>query len=175
MRDPRYEPAQVELESQCMAGIPLSLRVRPLPGSGGALNVEITRLERREVVVRKQDRVLSGGEPARVDVGKLEPGGYRARVWVGSGPAMRRDFACERGGDEWADSRPDEARLRAISRATGGQFLRASSASELALPAATEVAAERRVEPWLPPWTWTLLAASALGVHWIARRKKGLA
>jgi hypothetical protein len=37
------------------------------------------------------------------------------------------------------------------------------------------VAAERRVEPVLPPWMWTMLAAAALGIHWIARRKTGLA
>jgi hypothetical protein len=175
MRDPRYEPAQVDLESQCMAGVPLSLRVRPLPGSEGVLNVEVARLEHRDVVVRKQDRAVKGGELATVDIGKLEPGGYSARVWVGNGPSTRRDFACERGGDEWADSRPDEARLRAIAQATGGEFLRASDASHLPLPPATEVAAERRVEPVLPPWVWTMLAAASLGLHWIARRKTGLA
>jgi uncharacterized membrane protein len=175
MRDPRYEPAQVELESQCTAGVPLTLRARPLPGSEGVLNVEVARLERRDVVVRKQDRIVKGSEPVTVDVGKLEPGGYSARVWVGTGPSTRRDFACEQGGDEWADSRPDEARLRAVSQATGGEFFRASNAGEIPLPPATEVAAERRVEPVLPAWTWTLLAAAALGVHWIARRKTGLA
>ena len=175
MRDPRYEPAQVELESQCMAGVPLSLRVRPLPGSEGVLNVEVARLERRDVVVRKQEPARKGGELATVDVGKLEPGGYSAKVWVGTGPSTRRDFACERGGDEWADSRPDEARLRAIAQATGGEFLRASDAGRLPLPPATEVAAERRVEPVLPPWMWTMLAAASLGIHWIARRKTGLA
>jgi uncharacterized membrane protein len=175
MRDPRYEPAQIELEGGCMAGVPLSLRVRPLPGSEGALNVEVARLERREVVVRKQAQFVKGGEPVTIDVGKLEPGGYSARVWVGTGPSTRHDFACERGGDEWADSRPDEARLQAIAKATGGEFLRASEAGLLPLPPATEVAAERRVEPMLPAWSWTLLAAVSLGVHWIARRKTGLA
>jgi len=175
MRDPRYEPAQIELETGCMAGIPLALRVRPLPGSEGRLNVEIARLERREVFVRKQANFVKGGEPVTIDVGKLEPGGYSARVWVGTGPSTRRDFACERGGDEWADSRPDEERLRAIASATGGEFLRASAAGQLPLPRATEVAAERRVQPVVPPWTWSLLAAAALGAHWIARRKTGLA
>jgi hypothetical protein len=158
-----------------MAGVPLSLRVRPLPGSEGLLNVEVARLDRRDIVVRKQDREAKGGEPVTVDIGKLEPGGYSARVWVGTGPSTRRDFACERGGDEWADSRPDEARLRAIAEATGGEFLRASEVEKLPLPPATEVAAERRVEPVLPAWMWTLFAASALGMHWIARRKTGLA
>jgi uncharacterized membrane protein len=175
MRDPRYEPAQVELESACMAGVPLSLKVRPLPGSEGVLNVEVAKLERREVVARRQTKFIKDGEPVSIDVGKLEPGGYSARVWVGTGPSTRRDFACERGGDEWADSRPDEGRLELIARATGGQFLRADEAWRVPIPPATEVAAERRVVPVLPPWTWTLLAAAALGVHWIVRRKTGLA
>ncbi len=133
------------------------------------------RLERRDAVARKEVRVVKGGEIASVDVGKLEPGGYSAKVWVGNGPSTRRDFACERGGDEWADSRPDEARLRAIAEASGGEFFRASDVHGLPLPPATEVAAERRVEPVLRPWIWTLLAAATLGIHWIARRKTGLA
>ena len=175
MRDPRYEPAQVELESGCMAGTPLSLKVRPLPGSEGVLNVEVLKLEGHQLVARKQTKFVKDGEPVSVDVGRLEPGGYSARVWVGSGPSTRRDFACERGGDEWADSRPDEARLEAIARATGGKFLRADEAGRVPIPPSTEVAAERRVLPILPPWIWTLLASAALGVHWIVRRKTGLA
>jgi uncharacterized membrane protein len=175
MRDPRYEPAQIELESPCMAGIPLSLRVRPLPGSEGDLHAEVARLEKRTSVIRKDASIGKSGEPVSIDVGKLEPGGYSARVWVGNGPSTRRDFACERGGDEWADSRPDETRLREIAKATGGDFLRASEAGHLTLPPATEVAAERRVEPVLPPWGWTLFAALSLGIHWIVRRRTGLA
>jgi uncharacterized membrane protein len=174
MRDPRYEPAQIELERGCLAGVPLALKIRPLPGSEGALNVEVAHLEGRQVVVRMQPK-SSEGEPLTVDVGKLEPGAYSARVWVGSGPSTRKDFACERGGDEWADSRPDEARLRDIARATGGEFLRASNAGQVPLPAATEVAVERRVQPVMPSWMWSLLAALSVGAHWIARRKTGLA
>jgi hypothetical protein len=41
-------------------------------------------------------------------------------------------------------------------------------------PGATEVAAERHTTPLAPPWLWTLLAAGALGVHWILRRQSGL-
>ena len=175
MRDPRYEPAQIELEHGCLAGVPLSLKVRPLPGSEGALNVEVAHLEGRQVVVRQQPKTVKGGEPLTIDVGKLEPGGYSARVWVGTGPSTRKDFACERGGDEWADSRPDEARLGDIARSNGGEFLRAADAGRVPLPPATEVAVERHVNPLLPSWAWTLLAALSVGAHWIARRKTGLA
>jgi uncharacterized membrane protein len=175
MRDPRYEPAQIDLVSPCMAGVPLSLKVRPLPGSEGSLELEVTRLERRDVVVKKAAKTAPSGEPVTVDLGTLEPGGYSARVRVGNGPATRRDFACERGGDEWADSRPDEQRLQAIAEATGGTSVSARAAGSLPLPGAMEVSAERHVAPLLPAWGWTLLAAMALGGHWIARRRSGLA
>jgi uncharacterized membrane protein len=175
MRDPRYEPAQVELGSACMAGMPLSLKVRPLPGSEGVLNVDVVKLEGHQVVAHKQTKFVKDGEPVDIDVGPLEPGGYSARVWVGTGPSTRHDFPCERGGDEWADSRPDEARLMAIARATGGEFFHAGDAWKVPIPPSTEVAAERRVVPLLPPWTWTIFAAAALGLHWIVRRRTGLA
>jgi uncharacterized membrane protein len=175
MRDPRYEPAQIELDHPCIADVPLSLKIRPLPGSEGALNVEVAELQGRKVLFRQKPRSIKGGEPFSVDVGKLPPGGYSARVWVGTGPSTRKDFACERGGDEWADSRPDEARLRDIASVTGGKFLRAADAGQIPLPPATEVAVERRVQPVLPSWVWSLMAAVALGAHWIARRKTGLA
>ena len=97
---------------------------------------------------------------------------------IGQGPdkgaPARRDFACERGGDEWADPRPDIDRLEAIAEATGGTFVKAADIESLPLPAATEVSAERRVSAILPPWSWTLAASMLLGVHWILRRRKGL-
>src|SRR5580693_6516330 len=52
----------------------------------------------------------------------LEAGAYEARLRVGGGTTTRHDFACEAGGDEWADSRPDARRLRALADATGGVF-----------------------------------------------------
>jgi hypothetical protein len=30
------------------------------------------------------------------------------------------------------------------------------------------------VAPILPPWAWSLLAATVLGAHWIVRRRSGL-
>jgi hypothetical protein len=173
MRDSRYEPAEVEIESACMAGVPFSLKVRPLPGNRGALDVEISSLGSGRVVQAKK---VEAGQavPSTFDVDALEPGGYAVRVRVGDGPATRRDFACERGGDEWADSRPDQPRLRDIARATGGRFVTADLADRLPMPAATEVATERRVSPVLPAWVWSLLAAAALGAHWIERRRSGL-
>ena len=93
---------------------------------------------------------------------------------LGSGPATRRDFACETGGDEWADSRPDPDRLRAVAKATGGSFAWADEVGALPLPKATVVSAERHVVPIAPPWAWTLVAAVMMGAHWLVRRRVGL-
>lgn len=177
MRDPRYEPAQVELRGPCAAGWPLELSLRPLPtGTFEKAHVEIARLgDPNPLVEREVELPSRPGEAAIVDVGAFEPGGYTARVRLGDGPATRRDFACERGGDEWADSRPDAARLRAIAKATGGQLMSAADAGKLPLPPATEVSAERHVSPLLPPWMLTTFAALALSGHWILRRRSGLA
>jgi hypothetical protein len=93
---------------------------------------------------------------------------------VGDGPTTRRDFACEAGGDEWADSRPDGDRLAAIAAATGGAFHYADERGELPLPEPTVVSAERHVVPIAPAWVWALAAAALLGLHWYARRRSGL-
>jgi uncharacterized membrane protein len=174
MRDPRYEPAQVDLVGPCTAGEPFDFAVRPLPGEASAVELTVRRLETREVVFEKS---APAGSPAPIVIaaGALAPGAYSVRARVGSGPAARRDFACERGADEWADSRPDVERLRAIAKATGGRYVPASSAGRIPIPPAVQVSAERYVRPVLPPWVWTVLAAVALGVHWIARRRTGLA
>ncbi len=175
MREPRYEPAQVDVIGPCVAGRPLALEVRPLPGSDGTITLDINTLENRRVVVHKELPLPPKGESSRVRVSALEPGGYSARVRIGNGPATRRDFACERGGDEWADPRPDLTRLRTIAAATGGVSLSAHEAGQVPLPPALEVSAERHVSPVLPAWLWSLLAAISLGAHWITRRRTGLA
>lgn len=178
MKDPRFEPAVIDVPGGCIAGEPTTLQLRPLPGQRGEAQVKIARLGGGGSVRTLTVQVPGGGQPALVDAGVLEPGGYSVSAEIGQGaekgaPA-RRDFACEKGGDEWADPRPDLDRLRAIAQATGGTFVKAKDIDSLPLPAATEVAAERRVTALLPPWAWTLLAAVLLGAHWILRRQKGL-
>jgi len=107
-----------------------------------------------------------------VEIGPKDAAGAEAEAR--RGPTTRRDFACERGGDEWADTRPDVERLAAIAEATGGKSVTVDGIGSLPLPAATQIAAERRVSPILPPWAWTLSAAVLLGAHWIVRRRRGL-
>jgi uncharacterized membrane protein len=174
MRDPRYEAARIELITDCIAGEPTKLRVVRLPGAPA--DVELT-LERLGVEVSQPLRRTAKGvadTTVEIDVGPLETGGYSARARIGAAPPTRFDFACERGGEAWSDSRPDPERLRRISDATAGQHVSAADVKSLPSPEAVRVAAERHVSPLLPPWAWALASATALGVHWVARRRGGL-
>jgi uncharacterized membrane protein len=177
MRDPRFEPAQLEIVGGCTAGQPPTLRARVLSGRGrdvARVTLDVTRLDARDAPVHVE-RAYPGDAPS-IDMAlpPLEPGGYTARMRVADGATTRYDFACESGGDEWADSRPDPTRLEALARATGGAFEFASDVGSMPLPRSTVVTAERHVAPLAPPWLWTTAAAMLLGVHWVARRRGGL-
>jgi len=179
MRDPRFEPAMVDVKGGCIAGEPSTLVLRPLAGQKGDATVKIVRLGSTEARKELHTKLDGSGKPVELAVGNLDAGGYAAVVEVGTsrgaGPTTRRDFACEKGGDEWADSRPDLARLQAIADATGGRSVKASEIASLPLPPATQVASERQVTPIFPQWVWSLGAAVLLGVHWLVRRFAGLA
>ena len=179
MRDPRFEPAQLDLTAGCTAGLASTLRARLLPMSADSapetVTLDVTRIDQRgDKPVHLERPRPSDGAPVDFALPALDAGGYTARLRIGKGPTTRRDFACEVGGDEWADSRPDADRLRALASETGGAFAWASEAASLPLPKPTVVSAERHVVPLAPPWAWTLLAALTLGAHWFARRRSGL-
>jgi hypothetical protein len=181
MRDPRFEPGQLDLASPCVADEPAKIRVR-LPGSTKQMTdakemaVEIRRLDRQDVKPLKVTvpKRSGGSNVVEVSLPPLAAGGYTARLRLGAGPTTRRDFACESGGDEWADSRPDADRMKELASATGGTYRTADGDLALPLPKPAVVSAERHVVPVAPPWAWTLAAAFALGVHWFARRRSGL-
>jgi uncharacterized membrane protein len=175
MRDPRYEAARVEVVGECIEGeTDTTLRVTRLPGMRGALELSLAPLTQAasEPIVR----LIPGDsvEPVEIRVPGLKAGGYTAKARIGEAPPSRHDFACERGGVAWADSRPDRPRLDAIARVTGGTSVGLDGIDELPMPDATRVAAQREVAPVAPPWVWTLAAAVLLGVHWVARRNSGL-
>jgi hypothetical protein len=175
MRDPRYEAARVEVVGECIEGEPDTLlRLTRLPGMRGALNLSLVPLtpDAHTPIVRE----LAGdtAEPLEIRIPGLSAGGYTAKVRIGEAPPSRHDFACERGGTAWADSRPDLNRLEAISRVTGGMAVDLARIDELPLPESTRVSAQREVAPIAPPWVWTLASALLLGLHWVARRNSGL-
>jgi hypothetical protein len=178
MRDPRFEPAQLEIAGGCVAGLPWTLRATLLPQSPGAkpqpVALDVTRIDRSQTPVHAEQTRAPDANVVSFAMQPLEAGGYTARLRTGAGETTRYDFACEVGGDEWADSRPDPKRLEALAAATHGQFVTADDAAKLELPRPTVVSAERRVTPLAPPWVWTLAATFLLGVHWFARRRGGL-
>ncbi len=177
MRDPRFEPARVELPEGCVAGLPTELVVQAATGGAAAARVTVARMGSGEVVRELRAELGAGRRPTAIDVGRLAPGGYVATVelerTVPSAPS-RYDFACEVGGDEWADPRPDPERLAAIADATGGTAVGLGEVDAIAIPEGAEVVAARYVRPVRPPWFWTSTAALLLGVHWLLRRRWGL-
>ncbi len=175
MRDPRYEAARVKLVGECITGEPTTLELSRLPGMQGAIDLTLEKLgqDPGKPLHRHVDKPPPG--PVEMNVGSLDPGGYTARVRIGAAPATRFDFSCEKGGEAWADSRPDPTRLERIAEVTGGRPVTSASIGDLPRPASTQIAAERHVSPVLPAWVWALLASLALGVHWLARRRGGLA
>lgn len=174
MREPRYESVRAELLGECVAGEPAILRLWRVPNMPGDVQVTLERLG--VPGAHPQQRTLKAPLQGviEVDLGVLAPGGYSARIQVGAAPPARRDFACERGGDAWRDSRPDPDRLARLSDATGGRAVGVEGIDQLPLPTSTQVAAERQLEPVLPSWFTSLLAALALGAHWVMRRQGGL-
>jgi uncharacterized membrane protein len=181
MRDPRFEPAQMEIVGGCMAGLPSQVRARVLPlapGGGpataGRVALDVTRIDQPSTPVHVEQPLPPDTATVDLPLPALEAGAYAARLRTGEGATTRRDFVCEAGGDEWADSRPDAQRLEAIARATGGAFANAPDAGSLSLPKPTRINAERHVTPLAPAWLWSLSAAFFLGVHWLVRRRSGL-
>jgi uncharacterized membrane protein len=174
MRDPRYEALRLELAGPCIAGLPASLSLVRLPGATGDVSLELTRLGPEGAPLSKKVVKDPAAGPLELDLGVLEAGGYSAAARVGLAPPTRFDFACERGGPAWSDSRPDPDRLRHIAEASGGKAVSLANLDDLPVPDPMEVAAERSSTPLLPAWAWTLAAALALGGHWYARRRQGL-
>jgi hypothetical protein len=175
MRNPRYEAARAELTRPCIAGEASTLRVSRLPGMEGPVEAWLERLGPPSASSEIRLGVHThSGATVEVPLPALDPGGYTARVKVGEAPPTRHDFACERAGAAFADSRPDPDRLRQIADASGGRSVAFDDVRSLPVPDATEVAAERHVTPILPPWVWSLAASGVLGAHWLARRRSGL-
>lgn len=188
MRDPRYEPASMQLTGPCIEGEPNTLRLTALPDLEGNVVLELSRLgaspsgaRGARVGASSDNAPLRTLEPARregrvhvFELGELPAGGYIARATLGNAPPTRFVFACEKAGEAWADSRPDAERLRAISAATRGVATSWSDLGALPEPEVTLVAALRHSSPVLPPWAWTLMASLSLGAHWLLRRTGGL-
>lgn len=179
MRDPRFEAARPSLEGPCVVGYPTELSVTTLPGAPSPISLQVTPLRGESgasgaPAESPKAPLRSSGLTHVFELAGLEQGGYAGRVSVGSAPPTRVVFACEVGGEAYADSRPDAQRLKLISRATGGVSVTAAELSQLPEPPSTFVATQRSVRPVVPAWVWSTLAALLLGLHWLVRRSSGL-
>lgn len=175
MRDMRYEAARIQLLGSCIAGETTRARLTRLPGAEGDLELTIERLGVGPSANRVRHAQMPANGVVELELGTLEAGGYTARARIGKSPATRFDFACERGGAAWADTRPDLDRLTRLAKASGGRSVFRDAIDKLPLPAPIEVAVQREVVPLLPVWVWTSIAAVALGWHFIERRRAGMA
>ncbi len=194
MRDPRYEPVRGHLvhadgSSPCLAGAEAALRLDASPIVGPShLRAAITPLEppraqAGEALPDTVDRELDGKPPLIVPLSIAPAGSFALRLAVGekgASPSLgalatRTLGVCERGGDEWADPRPDRATLEKVARVSGGKVVAPSELASLPTPRAAIVALERSVAPLLPTWAWAALAAIAMSAHWFSRRRSGLA
>jgi hypothetical protein len=178
----------MEVVGGCTAGLASTLRARVMassaatpgahtkgPASGPpTVALDVTRIDEQRASFHIERPLPAEAPMVDFALPSLKAGAYEARLRLGGGATTRHDFACEAGGDEWADSRPDAKRLEALARASGGEFAFASEAESLPLPKPTVVSAERHVIPVAPPWVWTLTAALLLGAHWVSRRRSGL-
>jgi hypothetical protein len=175
MRDPRFESAQIELPSGCIADTPSTLRVRTAgAGATGDVSLDARRIDGPADPIHLVREKATLGDTVDFTLPARPAGGYAAVVRALGGPTTTRNFACEAGGDEWADSRPDPDRLRELAEATQGTFAWGDAIADLKLPKPTVVSAERHVAPIAPPWLWALAATVLLGAHWYARRRSGL-
>ncbi len=99
MRDPRFEPAQIEIQGGCTAGLPSTVHAQVLPAAAGAANepivVEVAQIDRSTAAppLHLEARRASPGDTT-VDFAlpALPAGGYTARLRVGTGcSSTRRD------------------------------------------------------------------------------------
>lgn len=196
MRDPRFEPSQIDVPEGCIANLPTTLRIGPLPESVQQVSVDVVHTDGQPgpKVTAVAKRVTVGDVPrsgiigddgsALITLPALASGGYvvtanlelaAANGGTTVGTKVKRDLACEVGGDEWADSEVHPEHLERIARATSGLAVDADHVQSLRFPPPTVVSSEKRVAPVAPAWAWALLATLAAGLNWYLRRTRGLA
>lgn len=179
MRDPRFEPAQIEVQDACVAGLPTVLRIGPLPDGVGDVALDVLRTDGSNAAPTRVEAKRGDDGYASATLPALASGGYvlAAELSAGAGAPglkIKRDLACEVGGEEWADSEAHPELLERLAKASGGMMVSADRVSSLRLPRPTVVSSERRVAAILPAWLWALLATVAAGANWYVRRARGL-
>ena len=83
MRDPRFEPAQLEIVGGCIAEVESKMRVRMLPsttdGESSTIAIDVTRLGGgNQRPLHAEAKRTIGDESIELVLPPLEPGGYSA-------------------------------------------------------------------------------------------------
>jgi uncharacterized membrane protein len=173
MHEQRFEPFRGEIVGDCIAGEPVTIRWSVPASAKGQLSVELEQLGKSEPQQYHQQVILDRSGASEVRFDGLPSGGFTAKAQINGGSPARLDFACERGGLAFADSRPDHDRLRKLAESTGGKFVNPNKINDLPVPPSSFVDETRRSQPLAPSWLWSALAALFLGGHWLAARSTG--
>lgn len=173
MHEQRFEPFRGEIAGECMAGEPVTTRWSVPSTARGQLTVNVEQLGQSEAQQYHQQVILDSSGASEVRFDGLPSGGFTAKAQINGGPPARLDFACERGGLAFADSRPDHDRLRKLAESTGGKSVNPNKIDDLPVPPSSFVDETRRSQPLAPSWLWSALAALFLGGHWLAARSTG--
>jgi uncharacterized membrane protein len=175
MRDARFELARAKAPWPCISGRPYRIEVEAVGDAAGSVDLQIEALG--QVPQQKPIQVTPRGGGEGLPAFELEgppPGGYAALIQMGKGPPLRFVFACEAGGEAWADTRPDPERLTEWSAARGGLSVSPSEVGQIPVPSGSQVITRSVSSPLFPDAVWSTLAAVLLGIHWLVRRFGGL-
>ena len=179
MRDPRFEALTAGMAEPCIAQIPSTLAIRTIPGflhrETEPVAIDLVRLDGAKAPAQHfQGTMRADQERTLVSLPPLPSGGYSAIIRLGQTTAVRYEFACESGGDEWADPRPAAEHLVAIAKATGGTHVSAADITSLPMPKGVPLVSQRSTRPLAPAWVWALSSALVAGIFWWMRRERGL-
>ncbi|HEY7283812.1 MAG TPA: glutamine amidotransferase [Vicinamibacterales bacterium] len=175
---------------------PVAVAVPDTLEPGDLASVEIDARDASFVPVRdaRVDATLTlpGGESSALKVRRGDNGRFEAPLAPDRAGLYRVHADARRGSEalgsadrwfyvggadrEFADPRLNEGTLRRIARATGGRYVRASEAAQLAtwLQSATPTSAQpERRDLWHQPWAFALVVL-LLSLEWTLRRRWGL-
>jgi hypothetical protein len=189
MHDPRYEFARGELVgahegNRCLSGVECALKLYGV-GKGSQMDITLTRFLDSESKLGEESKPIvfkaETEPPWLVPVGRLDAGVYQVRVRVSSdNPSEGQRFEthfyaiAEQGGQEWARTSPDRDKVEALAKAFSGTVTDAAHVDDWELHAEKVITLQQQITPIFSAWIYSLIAAIALGAHWLLRRQTRL-
>jgi len=174
--------------------VQISAPESPEPGDAVSIDVDARDASFAPVLDAKIDATLTapGSEPRPLTLRHAEGGRFSAAIRPDQAGLYRVHASARAGStalgeaDRWmyvggsdrefADPRLNEGFLRRLARMSGGRYVRAADASQVAgwlASAVPQDAAPERRDIWHEPWTFVLIVV-LLSLEWIVRRRWGL-